>query len=584
MTALGIFQIVAFCVILTALVPLLGGYMARVLSGERVLLVRLFGPMERLLYRGLRTDPEREQTWKGYARSLLTFSVVGWLLLFAILRLQGMLPGNPQGFDGAPWDVTFNTTSSFVSNTNWQFYAGETTLSNFAQMAGLTVQNFLSAAVGIAVLVALIRGITRSGASTIGNFWVDMVRSALYILLPLSFLWSLLLVSQGVVQTMAGSVKAATVAGAEQVIALGPAASQVAIKQLGTNGGGFFNVNSAHPLENSTAFSNIIMLLALLLIPASLVYTYGKLSGRMRQGWAIYGAMMIMFVGGTFAIYASQSQPSPAMKAAGVTAQVQDADQGNLQDSEQRNGVIQSSLYAGATTSASNGSVNSGHESYNGLAAAVVVANMMTGEVIFGGVGSGLYGMLFYVLLAVFLAGLMVGRTPEYAGKKIGGREIKFVMIGTLAPAFVVLSFTALAIATKWGGPSMCGDGIRGFTETLYAYTSQANNNGSAYACFTGFVQPNGPGNEGSFGITFAAMAGGLAMLIGRFLPIIAVLALAGALAAKKTSPEGPGTMRTDTPTFVALIIGTVLLVALLTFVPALLLGPIAEGLTDRLF
>jgi len=576
-TVQGWFQIAIYVAALTALTPVLGGYMARVYTGERVLLERVLGPFERLLYRSIRVDTRIQQDWRAYARTTLVFSIASFLMLYLILRTQGIHPWNPEDFGSAPWDVTFNTTSSFISNTNWQFYAGETTLSYFSQMTGLAVQNFVSAAVGMAVLAAVIRGFASRGAAQLGNFWQDLVRTLLYILLPISFVGALVLVSQGVVQSLAGYVTYETLQGAEQTLALGPAASQIAIKQLGTNGGGFFNVNSAMPFENPTGFSNFVEMLFILLIPAALTATFGRMVGNRRQGWALYAAMLAMLVAGIAVAYGAESHGSPAQHAAEVSG-------GNLQDKEQRLGITNSTEWAAITTAASNGAVNSGHEAYTGAGAMVPLVNMMTGEVIFGGVGSGLYGMLLFVLLAVFIGGLMVGRTPEYLGKKIEAREIKITLVGTLYPALAVLVFTALAVATKYGAPSIYNSGPQGFAETLYAYTSQGNNNGSAFAGYTGFVQPNGPGNAGAFGITFADLMGGLAMLAARFVPLVAALAVAGSLATKKVSPAGLGTFRTDTPTFVVLLVFVIVIVAALTFFPALLLGPLVQALTGQLF
>ncbi len=502
-----------------------------------------------------------------------------------ILRTQGIHPFNPEGFDSGTWDLSFNTASSFISNTNWQYYGGETTLSYFSQMAGLAVQNFISAAVGMAVLAAVIRGFASRGVAQLGNFWQDLTRTLLYILVPLSFIGALVLVSQGVIQTLSGWVTYNTVQGVEQSLALGPAASQIAIKQLGTNGGGFFNVNSAMPFENATGISNFIEVLFILLIPAALTATFGRMVGNRRQGWALYAAMALMLVIGIGATYAAEQNGSPAQKAAEVATVSEDGTTGgNLEGKEQRYGIANSAMWAAITTAASNGSVNSAHDSYTGAGGSVALVNMMTGEVIFGGVGSGLYGMLLFVLLAVFIAGLMVGRTPEYLGKKIGAREVKFVLVGTLYPALAVLVFTTLAIATKWGAPSIYNPGPQGFSETLYAYTSQGNNNGSAFAGYTGFVQPNAPGNEGAFGITFADLLGGVAMLFARFVPLLAALAVAGSLATKRVAPAGAGTFRTDTPTFAFLLIFVIVIVAALTFFPALLLGPVVQALTDQLF
>ena len=585
MTAQAWLQIAFYAAVLTLLAWPLGSYIARVYQGEHVALARLFGPLERLTYRVLGTDPAREQSWKGYARTTIVFSALFWLALYLVLRSQGIHFFNLTGFDAAPWDVTFNTTSSFISNTNWQFYGGETTMSYLSQMAGLTVQNFVSAAVGMAVMAAVIRGFARRSAGTLGNFWVDVTRSLLYILLPLSFAGALVLVSQGVVQTLAGPASFTTALGGDQTLALGPAASQVAIKQLGTNGGGFFNTNSAMPFENPTQLANFIEMLFILLVPASLAITFGHMVGSRRQGWTLYGAMLAILVVGVVVAYPAEQHGSPVLRDAGIEMSATDGSTGgNMQDSEQRFGVAGSALWATATTAASNGSVSAGHEAFTGIGGLVPLVNMATGEVIFGGVGSGMYGMLLFVLLTVFIAGLMVGRTPEYLGKKIEAREMKLVVIGTIFVPIAVLVFTALAIATPYGEPSILNSGPHGFSETLYAYTSQANNNGSAFAGYTGFVQPNAPGNLGAFGITFADLMGGLAMLLGRFVPLLAALAVAGSLAAKRPSPAGPGTFRTDSPIFVVLLIGVIVLVAALTFLPAYALGPLTEGLTDQVF
>jgi K+-transporting ATPase ATPase A chain len=583
MTWQGWFQIAFYLAVLTALVPLLGGYMARVYMGRRVVLERVLGPVERLFYRAVRTNPDREQDWKQYGTTVLVFSALFWVALYALLRLQGVLPFNPLRFSGAPWNVTFNTTSSFVTNTNWQYYGGETTMSFLSQMAGLAVQNFVSAAVGMAVLAAVIRGFARRDTDRLGNFWVDLTRTLLYILLPLSVIGTLVLVSQGVVQTLTGSVTLTTLHGFEQILALGPVASQIAIKQLGTNGGGFFNVNSAFPFENSTTFGNFVEMLFIVLIPAAATYQYGRMIGRPRQGWALYTAMMVMLLVGIGSAYYQETRTTPALAAAGVHAAA-DPGGGNLQDKEQRFGVANSTLWASVTTAASNGSVNSAHEAYSGFGALTPLTLMMTGEVVFGGVGSGLYGMLLTVLLTVFLAGLMVGRTPEYLGKKIQAREVKLVAIGVLYMPVVVLVAASLAIATPAGKKSIYDSGPQGFSETIYAYTSQTNNNGSAFAGYTGFVQPNAPGNKGATGVSFADLLGGVCMLLGRFIPLLAALAVAGSLAAKRPAPAGPGTFRTDSPVFLVLLVGVVVIVAALSFLPALALGPIVQGLSNQLF
>jgi len=576
--AQGWLQIGIFLVVVVALTPPLGIYMARVYRNERVFLTPVLAPVERLTYRAIGVDPEREQDWKGYARTLIVFSGLFFLALYLILRTQSIQPLNPQGFNSAPWDVSFNTTSSFITNTNWQYYGGETTLSDFSQMAGLTVQNFVSAAVGMAVVAALIRGILNRTSKSLGNFWQDTVRTLFYILLPLTVVVAVLLVAGGVLQTVGHATTAKTVLGADQLLAVGPVASQVAIKQLGTNGGGFFNVNSAMPFENASAFTNFVELLAIILIPAALTYTFGRMVGRQRQGWAIFAAMLALFLVLIVVVVPAEQHGTVAQHMAGLH------NGGNLEGKEVRNGIAQSGLWTATTTSTSNGSVNSALDSYTGLGGAVPMAALGTSEVIFGGVGTGLYSILLYVLLAVFIGGLMVGRTPEYLGKKIEAREIKLVLIGTLAMPLLVLFTVALATATKYGAPSVFNAGPQGFSEHLYAYTSQANNNGSAFAGYTGFVQPHAPGNDGAFGITYADVMGGLAMFIGRFVPMLAALAVAGTLVRKRVAPLGPGTMRTDTPVFVVLLIGVILLVALLTFVPALLLGPVVQGLTNQLF
>ena len=577
MTVSGWAQIALYGVLLTALTPLLGGYLYRVFSGETVVLQRVLGTVERLTYRALATNPGRGQDWKAYARSALVFSLFSWLGLYLILRTQGSHPWNPEGYGAGPWDLSFNTASSFVSNTNWQYYGGEGTLSYFSQMAGLAVQNFVSAAVGIAVCVAVIRGFAARSGRELGNFWQDLVRCLLYVLVPASFLLALVFLSQGAAQSLGDYVSYTTLTGANQTIALGPVASQETIKLLGTNGGGFFNVNSAFPFENPSGLVNFLQMLMILAIPAALTSTFGRWVGNRRQGWAIYAAMFSVFIVAVAVVYIAETNGSPAQHAAGLAGT-------NFEGKEVRFGDASSALYTVITTVASCGAVNSALDSYTGIGGMVPLFNMGTGEVIFGGVGSGLYGMLLFVLLAVFIAGLMVGRTPEYLGKKIGAREVKLVMLGTLAVPMAVLGATGLAVATKYGAPSIFNAGPQGFSETLYAYTSQANNNGSAFAGYTGFVQPGSPGNAGAFGITFADLLGGGAMLFGRFVPMVLALAVAGALAGKKVVPVGAGTFRTDSPSFVVLLVGVIVIVAALTFFPALLLGPIVQGLTDQLF
>jgi potassium-transporting ATPase potassium-binding subunit len=584
--AQGWLQIAIFAAVVVALIKPIGIYMAKVFTNERVFLSPVVGPIERLTYRALRVRPDEGQDWKAYARSLLVFSSLFWVALFLILRTQGIHPFNPEGFKAGPWDLSFNTASSFVTNTNWQYYGGETTLSYFSQMAGLAVQNFVSAAVGIVVLAALIRGIAARSASALGNFWQDLVRVLLYILVPVSIVAALVLASQGVIQSLHGATAVHTLSGATQTLGQGPVASQEAIKLLGTNGGGFFNVNSAFPFENPTGLSNFVEMLLILVVPTSLTYTYGRMVGSQRQGWAIFAAMAVLFVAGVAVIYTAEQHGTPAQHLAGLHTHAFDGSSGgNLEGKEQRFGIADSSLFSAVTTATSTGAVNSAFESLTGLGGAVPFANLGFSEVIFGGVGSGLYSMLLYVILAVFIGGLMVGRTPEYLGKKIGAREIKLVSLGVLVTPLMVLISSGLAAATELGKRSIyAGVNPQGFSETLYAYLSQANNNGSAWAGYTGFVQPNAPGNAGSYGITFADLLGGAAMVGARFLPILFVLALAGALAGKKVSPAGLGTMRTDNPTFVFLLVGIVILVGALTFFPALLLGPVVQSLTARLF
>jgi K+-transporting ATPase ATPase A chain len=550
----GWLQIAVFFAITTACVPLLGGYMAKVFTGQRVWLSPVLAPVERVTYRVLRVDPEASQGWKAYAGTLLVFSALFWVALYLILRTQ------------APWDLSFNTTSSFVTNTNWQFYAGETTFSNLVQMAGLAVQNFVSAAVGLAVAVALIRAIANrrgSAGAGIGSFWVDLIRSLLYVLLPIALVVAVVLVGLGVVQTLSRSVDFVGIAGQKGTIVTGPVASQEAIKMLGTNGGGFFNVNSAMPFENPTGLSNWIEMWAMLVIPAALTSTYGRMVGSRRQGWAIFAAMAILLIVSTVVVYLAEAHGSPAQHLAGLTG-------GNMEGKEQRFGIANSSLFTALTTVISCGAVNSALESLTGIGGLVPFVDLAYSESVFGGVGAGMYTMLLYVLLAVFIGGLMVGRTPEFLGKKIEAREIKLVTLAVIFTPLIVLVFTAFALATKYGGPSIYNSGPQGFSETLYAYLSQANNNGSAFAGYTG--------------VTFAEVMGGLAMLLGRFVPIVLVLGIAGTLVRKRVAPPGLGTLRTDTPTFVGMNVFVVVLIGALTFFPALLLGPVVQGLTDRLF
>jgi potassium-transporting ATPase potassium-binding subunit len=589
MTFTGWLTIFLFVTVLTVLAVPLGRYMAAVYSGERTFLDPLFRTPERLFYRIMRVDPTREQDWKAYAKSLIIFSLFGWLLLYFILRTQTLWNWtglNPQGFHSAPWNVTFNTTSSFVTNTNWQYYSGETTMSYFSQMAGLTVQNFLSAGVGIAVAVALIRGIIGRSGKSLGNFWFDLIRTVLWVLTPISFVLALILVFQGSLQNFSHYVNFNGPTGLANHLAMGPVASQEAIKELGTNGGGFFNTNSAHPFENPTGFTNLVEMLSVLIIPAALVFMYGKLVGNRRQGYAIYATMAVMFLGAVCVAYIAEAHGSPAQHAAGLHTQViAGSTGGNTEGKEQRFGIAGSALFDVVTTVTSCGAVNSAIESYTGIGGAVPMGNLSASEVIFGGVGTGLYSILLYVLLAVFIGGLMVGRTPEYLGKKIEAKEIKLVAVGLLITPLAALFATALATASHLGRQSIsaAATGPQGFSESLYAYLSQANNNGSAFAGYTGFIQPNA-GSLGSHGITFADLLGGFTMLFARFAPILFALAVAGTLAGKRVSPAGLGTMRTDNVTFVVLLIAVIVLVGALTFFPALLLGPIVQGLTTHLY
>src|SRR5450755_4578767 len=490
MTFSGWLTIFVFVGVLTALAIPLGHYLAAVYTGQRTLLDRVVGGPERLLYRVLRTDPTRGQDWKAYAKSLIIFSVVGWLLLYFILRTQTLwdFTGlNPMHFHSAPWNVTFNTTSSFLTNTNWQYYGGETTMSYFSQMAGLTVQNFLSAGIGICVAIALIRGLVSRSGKSIGNFWQDIVRTILYVLLPLSVIFALVLVFQGSIQTFGSYVTVHGITGLSQIIAVAPVASQEAIKLLGTNGGGFFNVNSAHPFENPNGFTNFFEMLLVLIIPAALVFMYGRMVGSRRQAMAIFATMFVMFIGGVTVAYAAEAHGSPAQRAAGVVTGVRaNSTGGNLEGKEQRFGIAGSAIFDVVTTVTSCGAVNSSIESYTGLGGAVPFANLSASEVIFGGVGTGLYSILLYVLLAVFLGGLMVGRTPEYLGKKIEAKEIKLVALGILITPLSALFSTSLATASAAGRASVYNTGPQGFSESIYAYLSQANNNGSAFAGYTG--------------------------------------------------------------------------------------------------
>jgi K+-transporting ATPase ATPase A chain len=575
MTAAGWAQLAALAVILTALTPLVGGYMAKVYQGERVALSQVLGPLDRATKRLFGAATEVEQTWIEYARSLLLFSLASWLVLYLLLRTQAVHPLNPESFHSGPWDLSFNTASSFVSNTSWQYYGGETTLSYFSQMAGITVASFTSCATGMAAAAAVIRGLGRRGTDRLGNFWVDMTRSLLYVLLPISLLGALALVAMGVPQTLGHYLSAHGPTGVTQSIAIGPVASQEVIKLLSGDGGGFFNVNSAHPFENPSGLSNLLEMVFMFLIPAAFTATFGRMIGRPRQGWALYAAMLVMFLGGAGVLMAAEAHGTPAMHAAGIHA-------ANMTGKEQRFGAAGSALFVASGTASGDGAVNSGVESLTGLGAGVAMSNMMTGEVIFGGPGSGLYGMLLLVVLGVFIAGLMVGRTPEYLGKQIQAREVKLASLGALFVPLLVMVFAAIAVATRAGRDSLSAHGPQGLAESVYAYLSQAQNNGSAFAGYTGLVQPVA-GNLGAHGITFADLAGGTVMTLGRFVPILAVLALAGSLGPRRVAPPGLGTLRTDTPTFTVFLVAFVAIFAVLTFLSVLVLAPFAQALSSRL-
>ncbi|KQW31613.1 ATPase [Rhizobium sp. Root274] len=559
MTLVGWLQIsLLFFAVLLVIKPL-GLYMARVFSGERTLLSPVLGRVERDLYRVSGINPEKEQSWLGYTLAMIAFSLAGFVALYAMLRLQAYLPLNPQGFPGLPSDLAFNTAVSFVTNTNWQNYGGETTMSHFSQMAGLTVQNFLSAATGMALAIAVTRALARSKVATLGNFWVDMTRATLYVLLPLAIVVALAFVAMGLPQTLDASVTATTLEGANQVISLGPVASQEAIKQLGTNGGGFFNVNAAHPFENPTAWSNYLNIFAMLSISASLVYTFGQMVGNRRQGWALISAMAVLLIAGVAVTYWAEAQGNTILTAVGV-----DPALGNMEGKEVRFGQAMTALYAAVTTGLSDGGVNGMHGSFTGLGGLVPMFLIQLGEVLPGGVGSGLYGMLVFALLSVFVAGLMVGRTPEFLGKKIEGREMKFAMLAVLILPLAILGFTAVSAMLPFAVASVGTSGPHGLSEILYAYTSAAGNNGSAFGGLTG----NTPWYNTTLGI---------AMLLGRFAYVVPVMAIAGSLAAKVKSPASAGTFPTDGPLFVGLLIGIILILGGLQFLPALVLGPIVE-------
>jgi potassium-transporting ATPase potassium-binding subunit len=567
MTVNGWVQIAIFAAIIAAITVPLGSYMTRVFAGERTFLSPVLRPVETLFYRICGVDPDREQNWIVYAVGMLLFNLFLCLSLYVLMRVQAGLPFNPQGFGGVAPDLTLNTAVSFTTNTNWQNYGGEGTLSYLVQMAGMTVHNFVSGATGIAIAVALIRGFVRRSAQTIGNFWVDMTRATLYVLLPISIVSALFLIYQGMPQNLNAYVDATTLEGAKQTIAQGPVASQIAIKMLGTNGGGFFNANAAHPYENPSALSNLLQMVLIFAIGAGLTNVFGRMVGNQKQGWALFGAMAILFFAGVAVAYWAESAGNPAFAGAGVdqVASVVQAG-GNMEGKEVRFGVTNSALFATVTTDASCGAVNAMHDSFTPLGGMVPLINMKLGEIIFGGVGAGLYGMLLFAILTLFIAGLMVGRTPEYVGKKLESREVKMAMLAILAWPLSSLGFTAIATVVPAGLAGPANQGPHGFTEILYAFTSMTANNGSAFAGLTGNT-------------LFYNLTGAAAMMIGRFAVIVPVLAIAGSLAAKKVVPASAGTFPTDNGLYVALLVGVIIITGGLIYFPALALGPVVEHL-----
>jgi K+-transporting ATPase ATPase A chain len=559
MTVIGWIQILLYCAIIIALVKPLGWYMTRVFNGERTLLSPILRPVEVGLYWAGGVDERREQHWLTYTVAMLLFHVGGFLIIYALMRLQALLPFNPAEQSAVAEDLSFNTAISFITNTNWQNYGGESTLSYLVQMLGLTHQNFLSAATGIALAVALIRGFSRSSMRTIGNFWVDVTRCTLYVLLPICVVYTLFLVWQGIPQTLGAYVEATTLEGAKQTIAVGPVASQIAIKMLGTNGGGFFNANAAHPFENPTALSNFVQMISIFALGAALTNVFGRMVGNQRQGWAILAVMGVLFLAGVIVTYWAEAGGTSALHALELTG-------GNMEGKEVRFGIVASSLFAVITTAASCGAVNAMHDSFTALGGMIPLINMQLGEIIVGGVGAGLYGMLLFVVLAIFVAGLMVGRTPEYVGKKVEAREVKMAMLAILVLPLMYLGWTAVAVVLPSAVASMANAGPHGFTEVLYAYTSATGNNGSAFGGLTG--------NTLFYNLTLAS-----SMFVGRFFMIVPAMALAGSLAAKKSIPPSAGTLPTTGGLFVGLVVGVILIIGGLTFFPALALGPIVEHL-----
>jgi K+-transporting ATPase ATPase A chain len=559
MTVIGWIQILLYCAIVVALAKPLGWYMTRVFNGESTFLSPVLRPVERGLYWIGGVDEKREQHWLTYTVAMLLFHVGGFLIIYGLMRLQPLLPFNPQDQSAVAADLSFNTAISFVTNTNWQNYGGESTLSYLTQMLGLTHQNFLSAATGIALAVAMIRGFSRSSMRTIGNFWVDVTRCTLYVLLPICIVYTLFLVWQGMPQTLGAYVEATTLEGGKQTIAVGPVASQVAIKMLGTNGGGFFNANAAHPFENPTALSNFVQMLSIFVLGAALTNVFGRMVGNQRQGWAILAVMGVLFLAGVAITYWAEATGTSTLSALGLTG-------GNMEGKEVRFGIVASSLFAVITTAASCGAVNAMHDSFTALGGMIPLINMQLGEIIVGGVGAGMYGMLLFIVLAIFVAGLMVGRTPEYVGKKIEAREVKMAMLAILVLPLMYLGWTAVAVVLPSAVASMANAGPHGFTEVLYAFTSATGNNGSAFGGLTG--------NTFFYNLTLAS-----SMFVGRFFMIVPAMALAGSLAAKKSIPVSAGTLPTTGGLFVGLVVGVILIIGGLTFFPALALGPIVEHL-----
>ncbi len=555
MNGFDVFQLLLFVVAVVAITPILGEFMAQVFEGRKTRLHAVLGGLERVTYRVSGIDPNQEMGWKDYSIALLVFNAIGIIFVIAVQMIQASLPLNPGGLPNVSWHSALNTAVSFVTNTNWQGYSGEVTMSYFTQMVALTVQNFLSAATGIAVAVALMRGLARRSSGTIGNFWVDLIRCSVYLLLPLSLIFALILVSQGVVQTFAPAMSVLTMEGASQTIPLGPAASQVAIKMLGTNGGGFFNANAAHPFENPTALSNFLQMVSIFAIGAGLTYTYGTIARARKHGWILFGVMMVLFITLTSLSLVSEYSSNPIL---GMSAL--------MEGKETRFGVMNSVLFSSVTTSASCGAVNAMHSSLSPLSGGIAMLNMMLGEIVIGGVGAGFYGMMLFVLLTVFISGLMVGRTPEYQGKKVEAREMMLVILAVIAPCATILLGTAIAAIAPAGLAGLASKGPHGFSEILYAFTSAAANNGSAFAG----LSANTP---------FYNLMLSVAMIVGRFAIIVPILAVAGGLAAKKVSPPSSGTFQVDTSIFAALLIAVILIVGALTFLPALSLGPVIEHL-----